>query len=243
MERVNGKDMDMGYEMNYSVENADIVEPEKVHEPYMDDVEAEIDEMITSDDDLGVDDDSDNDSDDSDIIEEADSGSSFKLVNEHSRILTTAEYNQLNSDVQSKMKELDEARVHLEDARAEGDLRENSAFETWSDNVRRIEQDIAQMTQILNSCTINDNVNTDKEIGKGSRVRLYIVDKNGDREATDVVVTIVSEGFGGISESGEVMMPENSDIYRHMAGMISGSFDTTGTDGVNYHYDFEILRG
>ena len=158
--------------------------------------------------------------------------------------ITQAEHDRLQEELASKKSELDKARVILEDARAAGDLSENETFSTYVEIVAGLEADIATINSELKNSVVSKKSTSNQFIGVGSRVHLKITSPTNIIPPQDLEVSIASEGHGGIvPETGEVRVPTNSEVYRNMADRQVGSFDLIGTDGNNYHYEFNILRG
>ena len=159
------------------------------------------------------------------------------------KTITSDEAAELRKDLERKNAELEVAREKLREAREAGDLSENEAYTHFKGVVYGLESDIISIENELKTSHIVDNENSDKVIGKGSKVHLVIKDISGILPTEDLTVTIVSEGHGGISSDGSIKIPSNSEVYRNMADRQSGSFDLTGTDGNNYNYTFELIRG
>lgn len=162
----------------------------------------------------------------------------------YTKSITRQEYNNLTNELAKKKAELEVAREDLKDARAAGDLSENEAYTHFKGVVAGLESDISAIEHEIKISVVVDTVNNSEIITKGSKVHLVITDNNGVLPTEEMDITIVSEGHGGIDEnSGEIKVPENSEVYRNMVDMKSGSFDLTGTDGNSYHYVFNIVRG
>lgn len=185
---------------------------------------------------------------DIDGTEEADSDDGIgnrKIRNSaYVKTITSDEERELKVKLNALIEELKVAREKLEEARAAGDLSENEAYTHFRGVVSGLEHDIASIEQELKTSHVDDSYKNSTTIDRGSKVHLVIKDKAGVLPTTDVVVTIASEGHGGIvAETGEVKIPTNSEVFRHMADKRSGTFELTGTDGNNYTYSFEIVRG
>ena len=159
------------------------------------------------------------------------------------KTITTAEANDIKAEIAKKEKELEEARVKMQEKREDGDLSENEAYHYFKDKVAGLEADIAALTDELRSSIISDVSSGSNTICKGSKVHIVITDVNGIMKPEDIIIEIVSKGHSGItSEEGPVKVPENSEVYRKMEGKVSGDFILTGTDGNNYSYKFELVR-
>lgn len=157
--------------------------------------------------------------------------------------MTREEYNFLVSEISSKEKELAELNVRVAEAREAGDLSENTAFQDLSERARGLAGDLSRLRRRMKIAEI---ISTDSSLDRiciGSRVNLVITDFENRMPAEVVDVKVVSEGFGGIDENGQVLMPENSEVYRKMRNNTSGEFTLTGTDGINYHYEYKMIAG
>lgn len=157
--------------------------------------------------------------------------------------MTRSEYNLLQADITSKEKELSELNVRVAEAREAGDLSENTAFQDLSEKARGLAGDISRLKHRLKIAEIISTDDSMDRIGVGSKVNLVITDTDNRMPAEIVDVRIVSEGFGGIDDDGNVLMPDNSEVYRKMKNRTSGEFTLTGTDGINYHYEYKMIAG
>lgn len=185
----------------------------------------------------------DDDNGDSELGAEEDIGDlRIKSKNYH-KTITSSEAREIKNEIAQKEKELEEARVKMQEKREDGDLSENEAYHYFKDKVAGLEADIVNLTNELKSSIISDVSSNSNVIGKGSKVHIVITDDSGIMKPEDIIIEIVSEGHSGItSPDAPVKVPENSEVYRKMEGKVSGDFILTGTDGNNYKYNFEMVR-
>ena len=175
----------------------------------------------------------------------SDEASGGRIVNaSYIKEITSAEERELKRELAKKKEELVDAREKLNKARSDGDLSENEAYVHFRELVSSLESDINSIENELKTSKIVDNASSNSFIGVGSKVHLIITSQDNICPRQDLTVTIVSEGHGGIiPDTGEIRVPNNSEVYRNMADMQVGEFDLTGTDGNSYHYKFELVRG
>ena len=159
------------------------------------------------------------------------------------KTITRSEANEIKAAIEEKTKELEEARIKMQEKKEDGDLSENEAYHYFKDKVYSLEGDIMRLEKELRTSNIADTSGASKSIMKGSIVHLVIEDVAGIMATEDIKAEIVSSGHSGIGSDGTVKVPENSEVYRRMEGKTSGEFTLTGTDGNNYKYRFELVGG
>lgn len=182
---------------------------------------------------------------DDEVVEESDSNEygGFRISNSNGVIrLSQSEYNELKADVEEKEAELEYAREQMNEARAAGDLSENEAFQHYHEVVNGLEADITKINTKLKKCVIVQSQNTGT-IGLNSKVAITISEASSGKQVADVIATIVSEGFGGVSDGNEVKIPVNSDMYHFIVDRRDGEFNMIGKDGSNYRYQFKMIGG
>lgn len=157
--------------------------------------------------------------------------------------ITQHEADEMKAELAEKMAALEVATKALNKAYEDGDIRENAAYEHYSEVTRGLQHDILALENELKSSRIVTSNAGNDVIRKGSRVHLTVTDFAGLMSPQDIMLEIVSEGHGGIPENSDIVrVPENSEVYRNMEDKSSGEFTLTGTDGNNYKYKFEIVR-
>ena len=156
--------------------------------------------------------------------------------------ISYAELNKLKKEYETLKEQLEEAIKAKNEAKEAGDLSENEAYDRAKETVGRLTPQVnALELRIKNAVIVETTANS--FIGKGSRVHMVVTDKAGHMKPMDFTVTIVSAGFGTIeSSTGDIMMPESSEVYHHIVDSQSGEFDLTGTDGNTYHYKYELIK-
>ena len=209
-----------------------------------DEIEIEFDERFL-DEEVDVSED-DSDSDDIEMdTDEADEIGDLRIKNKsYKKTITKAEAEEIKAKIEEKTRELEEARIGMQEKREDGDLSENEAYHYLKDKVSGLEFDIVKLQEELKCSIIRDVAGSSDSIGKGSKIHLTITSVSGVMEPEDITIEIVSEGHSGLNETtGVVKVPENSEVYRKISGKKSGEFTLTGTDGNNYKYVFKLLEG
>lgn len=157
--------------------------------------------------------------------------------------LTQSEANKIKEDIERMLVELEESRAIMLEKKADGDLSENEAYQTYKERVSGLEIDIAKLQKKLKTSRIVAVNANSGVIEKGTKVKIVITSEIDKSMREEINGEIASEGCGTIEDNGVVKIPENSEVFRKMEGKSKGTFQLTGTDGNNYNYEFEIVRG
>lgn len=232
------------FDEKFELEDSDVITVEADSE----NTEGVAESVYESDDNPDWVDDSNSDvsDDDKNGVEEASDVDDVELRisnSDKSQRMTREEYNLLQEDIRSKEKELAELNIRVAEAREAGDLSENTAFQDLSEKARGLAGDISKLKGRVKTAQIVSTEEAFDRIGIGSMVNIIITDEKNRMPAEVVDVKVVSEGFGGIDDNGNVLMPENSEVYRKMRNSVNGEFILTGTDGINYHYVYKMIAG
>lgn len=176
------------------------------------------------------------------VIEE-DEDSSYSISKKtYSKTITAAEEEELKNELERKKANLTIAREKLNEAIEDGDLSENEKYSHFKEVVHGLEHDIMEIERELRQSIVVKSSDRMRAICKGSSVHIVITSQINIMPPEDIIVEIVSQGHGGIDESGKIKVPENSEVYRNMRDTQHGKFTLTGTDGNNYDYVYEMVR-
>ncbi len=229
--------MDWGIYMDSELNNEEV---------YSDDIEMEFDNNFEDIDDNqeNTDNEVNNDDSDDEIIESNVNDSSTGVIDDkYKKKISSEEARELSQKLEHKLEELKEADREVSRTRAFGDLSENEAYDHAKTVLRELQYDIEKIKYELSHSIVEDNKNSNKVIGRGSKVDITITDPKNIMKTQNVRVIIVSAGHGELLDTGELKIPDTSEVYRKMEDKQDGQFNLTGTDGNVYHYEFRIVRG